>query len=223
MWLSENSTCLGMGIEFVFFHRTEWITQTSCKPNTHTVAAQSSLTSSLFSNSVIHCVFIHCSSHSLLPPPHPHTTTTAAAPLCGLARGFHTTVADTMVALTQVIRCVQPGVAPCFSFHGWVKHPQERFQVNARAGVGTDKEKIQRQSSPLQPFRQRQSRAAPWQACSDTASFFCLCVVLFIRISSVFMKGCCSFLWTSNKSFETEGAICMVYGMDTCTATVACF
>lgn len=71
MWLSENSTCLGMGIEFVFFHRTEWITQTSCKPNTHTVAAQSSLTSSLFSNSVIHCVFIHCSSHSLLPPPPP--------------------------------------------------------------------------------------------------------------------------------------------------------
>lgn len=73
--------------------------------NTFTVATQCSLTSSLFIHSFIVAVTACCN-----PPSSFSLLTTATAQLCGLARGFHNRLADTMAALIQVIRCVQPEV-----------------------------------------------------------------------------------------------------------------
>lgn len=133
----------------------------------HTVAAQSSLTSRLFSHFIIHCLFIHCSSRSLLPTPPHHCRRPIVWPGEGVS--YHGGRYNGGIDTGDPMRSAR-SLRPCFFFHGWVKHPQERFQVNTHAGVGTDKEKRKSQSSLLQPFRQRQSMAAPWQACSDTAS-----------------------------------------------------
>lgn len=99
----------------------------------HTVATQSFPTSRLFSHSITPHLFIHYSSHSLLPPPW----TTAAAPLWGLSCWFQNQMPDTIVTLTQVI--LSPAL---FLFIDSRNTLDTRcLQVKACAGVSSVKER----------------------------------------------------------------------------------
>lgn len=99
----------------------------------HTVAAQSFLTSRLFSHSITLHPFIHYSSHSLLPAP---CTTAAAASLWGLSCGFQNQMPCTMVTLTQVIR----SPVPLLFIDSW-NILETCLQVKTFAGVSSVKEK----------------------------------------------------------------------------------
>lgn len=100
----------------------------------HTVAAQSFLTSRLFSHSITLHPFIHYSSHSLLPAPC--TTAAAAALLWGLSCEFQNQMPGTMVTLTQVIR----SPVPLLFIDSW-NILETRLQVKTFAGVSSVKER----------------------------------------------------------------------------------
>lgn len=91
------------------FFPLKWMNHTNYE-NVQTV--QCSLTSSLFSPSF--SLFIHCNSHSLLPPP----LTTTPASLCGPLRGGRY---NGGIDTGDPMRSAR-SLRPCFSFHGWVKH-----------------------------------------------------------------------------------------------------
>lgn len=102
-----------MGTEFVcFFHSIQgiippnWMNHANLMKNSHCSSTKLSGIFFLKLGTLSFTVFpfIVVVTAYCLPP-----LNTAAAPLCGLAKGFHTKVADTMVALTQVIRIVQLG------------------------------------------------------------------------------------------------------------------
>lgn len=101
-----------------------------------TVAAQSFLTSRLFSHSITPHLFIYYSSHNLLPPPCT-TTAAAAAPLWGLSCGFQNQMPDTMVTLTQVIR----SPVPLLFIDSWNILDTRCLQVKTCAGVSSVKER----------------------------------------------------------------------------------
>lgn len=81
VWMTENSSCGGMAAGFVFnpIHYSAELNESRSLMK-HTVAAQSFLTSRLFSHSIAPHLFIHCSSHSLLPPPPPTNPPTHQPP-----------------------------------------------------------------------------------------------------------------------------------------------
>lgn len=101
----------------------------------HTVAAQSFLTFCLFSHSITPHLFIHYSSHSLLPPPC--TTAAAAAPLWVLSCGFHHQMPDTMVTLTRMI----PSPVPFLFTDSRNILDTRCLQVKTHAGVSSVKER----------------------------------------------------------------------------------
>ena len=85
--------------------------------NAHTVATQSSLTSTLFNH--LFSLFIHCSSHSLLSPPPYHLRRPIVWPGEGVSchGGRYNGVIDTGDPMHWA-----RGLCLPFSFHDWVKH-----------------------------------------------------------------------------------------------------
>lgn len=165
--------CFGFSIlPRSLFHWTEWITQTLCKPSAHTVAAQSFLTSSLFSHSIIHCLFIHCSSHSLLPPPSPPPPSHCVA----WRGGF---IPRWQIQWWHWYRWSNAfsQESPSLFLFSWLSKKKKILSSDSRcqrAGVGTNKEKRKHQSSLLQSFIDKDKiMAAPWHTC-----LWLVCVLL---------------------------------------------
>lgn len=81
--MTENSSCGGMASGVFFFNQiyNSTVLNESLSLMKRTVAAQSFLTSRLFSHSITPHLFIQCSSHSLLPTPLHHGSCPIVGPV----------------------------------------------------------------------------------------------------------------------------------------------